>query len=643
MRKSLGLLAVFGIVAVMSVADADVKTQAQTAADAVKGQYGSPSKLEGGAFKPMSGEAQFQTGDGQNFDAALECPAANRFMTAMIAPSSAGDIQLVGIELDRDLNGSLETPLTFPGPFAAVCSNGVLQCTPGTSTNCVGKRWKAVGTSVTLETVPQAELGGCYCVNNSCGASLLLQNSRKVLTDIGTGIANQLATTVPRLSVGSAREVDATTMEFFGQQSGCGVDSQPEQYSSNVSGLQAAGQAEAANPSSTYSMLVNSPAAQEGTYEGASCNRNRVIQLTSTTTDINDVVSVSGATLIGSCGADCYRYRLGRVGDNYWSAGCGNGFGDTAAFQVHRPDLVEAARVTSVRVDDYVQIVVGGITAYQFPAGWTPAVSDCRDRGNHSASMNANVTTAFTTVAANGTVTWANLVRVVDRGEAYSHLDLVVRDSCLIQSETINDGCASLDARTDCSVRNETADGVQTIQGYNTTGLQPLASTRVLSGPGCTLTVTRDWWDRQRDYTCEATATRDLSYAGERERSIRNSFDATSGTFTDRRMNADGTWSNSAEVSTLPPPDPAGCIKTCKTRKARPGSAMTSAGATSMQNPTGVANDFTYRECDAANVCPLEAGETMVSACDCASNFMEAVMMMQTIRMTAQDFVCEAP
>lgn len=643
MRKSrvLALMLLTGLV--LPATGSDMRNEAQGAADAVRGQYGHAQGLEDGVFKPLSGEGQFQTQSGEAFDASLECPAAGTFMKATIVPQGSGDIQMIGVELDRDLNGSLETSLAFPGPFAAVCSNGVLQCTAGTSANCQGRRWRAGGSAVVLENVDRTELGGCYCINNSCGASLLLQNSRKVLTDIGTGIANVMAVSNPRLSVGSARSVDATTMEFMGQQAGCGVDSRPEQFHGNTSAMEAAGDAEAQQPDSTYQMLVNSPAAQESSVDNVSCQRNRVVQLQAENPSPGDVVTVSGAVEVGSCGPRCTRYRLGQVGDNYWSGNCTR-FVVSGSIQVLRPDLVEAARVTEVGFDDHLHVRVGNLTGFAQPSGWDGVAAQCGDpkQNFRYSGLNGDVTNALRSVNPGTVVPWVNTVYVSGNGEGWSFLDVVFKQRCSIQSETISNGCATLETRSDCSLRNAETDGVETHKNYSQTGLTPLPSTRTLSGPGCSLTLTRDWWQERRDYSCDSGQQRDLSYADRRHQSVRDSFDSETGSFTDERMSDDGSWSSHGMSAALPPPDGDGCIRMCRTRQDRPGPAMGAQGSVSNQNPGGPANDFTYRECDAADVCPLEAGETMVAPCDCRSNFMEAVMMMQTIRMTAQDFVCVA-
>lgn len=56
--------------------------------------------------------------------------------------------------------------------------------------------------------------------------------------------------------------------------------------------------------------------------------------------------------------------------------------------------------------------------------------------------------------------------------------------------------------------------------------------------------------------------------------------------------------------------------------------------------PTGY--DTFYHSCGSENVCPLGAGEELVSACGCLDDFPEAAVMMQSLRLGGADLVCTA-
>src|SRR3546814_17670781 len=50
-----------------------------------------------------------------------------------------------------------------------------------------------------------AELAGCYCINNSCGANLVMDNLPSVLKDLGGGAIGALTSHDPRVGVAEAR------------------------------------------------------------------------------------------------------------------------------------------------------------------------------------------------------------------------------------------------------------------------------------------------------------------------------------------------------------------------------------------------------------------------------------------------------
>ncbi len=206
------------------------------------------------------------------------------------------------------------------------------------------------------------------------------------------------------------------------------------------------------------------------------------------------------------------------------------------------------------------------------------------------------------------------------------------------------DGCAATAANSRCRLRNEWVDSVQTVANYMTTGLGPLPSSRTV-GVSCSLnTGNRSWWRTEREYDCDTGQGRlDLSADAERYQSIHESIDLASGSFVDRVRTGDGGYQlHPGSIPLLTERGSDACTPTCRTRRPRPGANVSTAGPTTAQNVTGVAYDFSFRDCEGAT-CPVEPGEEIVGACDCHNNFSQAVAMMQTIRMVAEDTSCEVP
>ncbi|HKY19656.1 MAG TPA: hypothetical protein VJM31_00435 [Vicinamibacterales bacterium] len=610
-------------------------------------RYGSRDAVESLIFQPLSSDKKMETVDGQPFDAKIECQAQSEFMRVSFAPSSANDLQFVAIELDQDLDGRREYSTMVPGPIAAVCTNGALVCDPGTTTNCRGKQWRAAAEGLVADDVAKDQLGGCYCFNNGCGAGLLGTNSRQVLGDLGSGIATALQREFPRLSVGSAQQVDATTMQFYGQSSGCGQDARPEQYFGTPESIRAAGETAAADPSSTYYKLTHSNVATEQNLTEQQCEVRRVVELQDKALDVGSVLSLNGGQNLttSACGPRCLDIQLGRSGNEYLSARCGS-HSDIATWTLHRPEMIASAVLTFVSFDDYVSSVFDeSRIVYSEPGGWDGLTQRCGENRNRGTrTPNIDVTAYLNAKVPGSTWRWRNTIWLTDDGDGYSVLRLRFHDDCELARESVDDGCSALEANVQCNRRDEQVDGVQTYRDYYSTGLWPLPSSHEVTHGSCHQRFTRDWWLRTKTYACEGAARQfDARFSTERHAVISSSFNKDTGAFEDLRTGADGTPTRPSMTTPLPPSDDASCQRMCKTRKPRPGQAMGEVGSTGQLNPSTPAWDYTYRDCTVGDICPVGAGEDIVAACNCDSTFAEAVSMMQTIRMTAQDTQCRAP
>ena len=81
------------------------------------------------------------------------------------------------------------------------------------------------------------------------------------------------------------------------------------------------------------------------------------------------------------------------------------------------------------------------------------------------------------------------------------------------------------------------------------------------------------------------------------------------------------------------------CTQACKTRKPRRATDATQSGVVLENRTDPDTYDYFYRECS-SNVCPLEAGETIVEACDCLNEFGDAAATVQAIRQASRDTIC---
>ena len=614
---------------------------------AVGARYGSAEAMEGLVYQPLQSNQKMQAMDGREFDAHVQCQAQQEFMRVSFAPSPAHDLQFVSVEIDRDLDGTREYSTIVPGPIAAVCTNGAIVCDPGTTANCHGRRWRSDAGTLVADDVPKDQLGGCYCFNDSCGAGLLGVNSSQVLGDLGSGIAAALQRDFPRLAIGSANPVDATTMQFYGQASGCGPDAHPEQYYASPEQIRTAGTAAAATPGTLYSRLTSSDVANETGRTERQCDVHRMIQLRDKPLDVGSVLAFNGGSNVTttSCGTRCLDITVGRPGNNYYDANCGTDH-DEAAWTILRPEMIESAVLTYLSYDDYFSVVFDDSQiVWSDPTGWNGTTQICSENDDRGPkSPNVDVTTYLQSKPAGSTWKWRNTTWWNDKGEGWAVLRVQFAEDCELEQESIDDACGALETNVQCTRRDESSDGVPVYRDYYATGLSPLPSSREFTRGSCRLALTRDYWGKRRTYVCEGSSRQfDASFSSERYQVVSSTFDPNTGRFDDVRTQPDGSQSHFSLTTSLPPAQDASCQRMCKTRKPRPGLAMGDGGSTGQLNPAAPAWDITYRDCSEADVCPLGVGEELVSACDCTSNFMQAVSIMQTIRMTAQDMQCNAP
>ncbi len=630
-------------------------TEADRAAAAwggVSNTFGSSEQLNDNAFEGLASDAPVSTVDGADFAVKLECEASPSFLTVGISLTPTSDIAQITTLVDLDFDGTSDSSATHTGDFGAVCNNGVIKCDPGTMDNCAYLQWKANGPNVSLEPVFMRDLGACYCFNDSCGNNLALQNTRKILDDVGVGVGIALQREQPRLSLGNQEYPNNTTVTFFGQEAGCRSDSRPEQYAGDASQLQAAGVAESQDPNSQFYWLQESTVAQNHGVAIRECTIER--QIVSNQITFEEIIELQGRTTGSTalCGSNCRVFHLGRSFEwgNYWSGPSGWGLFNCAiyteeqSFRIMRPDLLVSVEQQRIRFDDSIQIIANNNLVFADPANWTlPTGSPpfCERSRNFDYSPQLNLTPLFKSknrvdikyrVAVGGTGRGAGEIRIETQPTA-----------CEIGYEAVQDNCQVPDQDQDCRIRDEWVDGVQTISSFLPTGLQPLQSSKPVYGECDYGEVERPFWGKRRVYACDTgTTTFDGQIAIDRYQAVHNSYNANDGSFTDDRVDENGVVTTHSMIAPQFAPTAVACTPMCKTRRRQPGAFVTESGASSEQNNTGTAWDYNYYECTGTtkNVCPLVTGDELVEPCNCDNNFNDAASIMATVRMMSQDSKC---
>lgn len=181
----------------------DMDERARAAAAASRAKSSDSDAISQNYLKPgLANQAISTVDNSRSFATNLACQQSATMLELLIQPGSTGDITHLSISRDRDLDGRFDSSLTLPVPVSGICANGVISCEPGTWNQCKSFKWDvAASGDLKLAQIDMPELSGCYCVNASCGANLVVGNLSSVLTDLGGGVIGALTTADPRIGV----------------------------------------------------------------------------------------------------------------------------------------------------------------------------------------------------------------------------------------------------------------------------------------------------------------------------------------------------------------------------------------------------------------------------------------------------------
>ncbi len=159
----------------------------------------------------------------------------------------------------------------------------------------------------------------------------------------------------------------------------------------------------------------------------------------------------------------------------------------------------------------------------------------------------------------------------------------------------------------------------------------------------CDETLTADWWRKDRTYIC-TTPEQDFADIRRRAKKIKGSTVDGGGaaSYRDLRKDSQGSWlpetQNTITIANRVSTDTA-CVKACKTRRPVSNNEVTVGAVKSAVSNSATTWSFYYKEC-ANDVCPAGDAEEILKSCQCLNDFADAAVIMQTIRLGAQDLIC---
>lgn len=549
----------------------------------------------------VGGSSQMTTIDGsQSFTSRLSCPSSAQFLDVLIVPSATGDLSHLIIGQDADLNGTPDVSYQVPFRVSGICGNGIISCDAGSWNHCQYFRWTATNAGLAgLEEVSANALGGCFCINGSCGNNLVFSNLSSVLTTLGGGIVGALQGVNPKYAISDVR-IDGTAITYFGQNTAACTASTSapsnEQYFNNPSGIAAALQSEmasqTADPSSTFQLLTTSPAAQDQTVERRQCMINRFAGVSAVNTFCQH--PPPGGSLTSREQTTILKVFAGTF-RNINNCDCNNVSGYCTP---------PGAAVYGAVPDGAIYL---GTSAEDF-----------RDRSQRRGDDRCTY-------------------------DAYDYYSLCVRTSDVF-TETVTDNCSGLSADPKCRLMEETVDTVSTYYSFNPTNLQPLDSCTTFNGAVASYNICRAWWDKNRIYQCETGNGVDFTDAKQRMATVtQNVTDQNSSvSFQDLRKDASGNWINENHTFAAPARTTfAGCETACKTRRAIEDTEAGVAGHTGQFRTSTQSYEFFYKSC-MSNGCPVGPGEEILKDCQCIDDFAEAATLMSALQSAGEEMICSS-
>ncbi|EOR7867385.1 conjugal transfer protein TraN [Escherichia coli] len=630
------------------------KDAAGAISSTVKGKTSTASRLNESQIRPVSGENTMQTYDGQTaFNGKAVCKGSSEFMRILVQPSTNGNLKILNIMQDTDMNGSLDITASPGWDVSVVCSNGFQTCADANNAaTCTSWAWVANAQNYQLgrKNVAMSDLGGCYCINNSCGNNLAWNNLSQVLNDLGGGASQALSRANPWFTL-SQIKIDGVSASFVGgDTASCSMgDSEGFfgtadgkkilTYQDNYNAMKTDAN-DTAKTSDAYRMITGGSLNPNEKSDIYNCDITRNVNLDEP--KLNEIIAFDGGQgSVQQCGSDCLQLVLGRLGDNYWSGSC-KYFEVDSNFFVKDYTRIASATLVSAVFDDWMQLWAGDKVVWNGPYGtWNdagPVPGACELSKSWKVSPNLDFKQYLNK---NGQVKFKIRVEVSGEGEGYALVRLKADLSCREGSEYTTNTCTAYEQDQNCQLVEETVDGVKTFISSINTGLVPLPQTKVLQGSFCSLPVKRDWFSKKRAYRCNRRV--DFNFDNIIERKAYINKTVTPGDYKDKMFSNGKVSYGAGELFWPEMPTVGPCINMCKTRKVKQTPDMAISGQVDKNNKPGITKyDNYYYECDNGNSCPAGPGEEVIKACQCLNEFAEASAIMQVIRQAGNDMICSS-
>ena len=648
----------------------DAKTKGNAMAGSNKEKMGTKSFVNDKLYAPLSDSSvKMTTLDGlTSFSATTGVAASAPFMQLLILPSGTGDLD---VRIGQDMTGSGKLTLTVNLSAAGlrasgVCANGFISCNAGTWGGCRAYTWTSNDDGLlSYVMAPVSDMGGCYCINSSCGNNTIIAGTTDlVLKDLGGGAVGGIHIKDASIIISSVSS-DPVTATYYGRKVQKVIDTKkaapvaavptkasslPEQsYWGNSPALTAASSSAATNDANNkdtmYYKITNSASSLKGA-SMKTCTIKRNVRMV---TDPAGLFEGGGPAQL--CTDHLIWMKIKETGNQQYDLlfvdtgpqGMGNMHNNCAT------QPTKKAEADGWYLEQRINLPAEGRDAQNILVKAVYGMKNINGDGciaGGSASIDAMVT-KFGTAVATSAPCPANGAQYPTYDWYYSFE--YARDTI---EESVNDLCAGLAMKNECAPQAEEVDGVQTKRDFRATGLSPLKSIREFKGAGPVMAIARDWWDKKRTYVCVEEAGFNFDATKERYKKIISTTknNTTSIDYSDIQQTATGIWDAKTGKIMMPGVDnPGTCENVCKVSAEQ---TDTQVGAersgeavqVSDRRLPGTKNETTialYKTCiDNGTTCPLSPGETKIVDCSCINEFATAAATMQMLRLGGSDQIC---
>lgn len=643
MKKIIFLYFIFFLSSVFAV---DYGKEGASLGKSLGGYFSSNSKQK--VIAPINTSTSGTTVDGsKTFSGQISCggAGAKSFLDLSFSTISGGDIS-INAQVDRDLNGAKEYSYATSYPVSGVCSNGIVSCDSGTWNNCKYYKW-GYNNTITLTAVTRQDMGGCYCINNSCGG-LAAKSPDSILQSAGNGLTALMMQYNKDFMI-TKTNVTSTVASYWGQNAGncvaadgttATLPSVDPTTTYSLAGVEEAKISQSANPNSAYSTFTAGANSVDLGVTTSACTiknnlsisekNDRLFKGYSITwepslfdksskptfvdnTDTNSWINIFAIT--GNFGDAAKKVLVNYTYKTYFESG-----------YVLNGTTGKTGLVSKVNAYNEAPVIINTTYRQCDSCGWKP----------FSISANAVWEDKKSAIVSFGTINGCESMGEGCKIKEESVCDHEGSGCVMTMKNYVNTGTPIPEYCYTTSAADQAFLICANNSNINYTSSEGATASYSTSPSGFTI---------KRTYECTVKNDTDFEDIKKSRLSINatETADNKGFSYSGSLKNEDGSWSGAGDSGAInfdAPPQ----VQYCQVKFSDSTKEVVYSDGTNKATATSSTSTVTseIRECtgDTYNVCPLKAGESIKQACGSINDMAEVVGTMEAANQAAKDMIC---